>query len=105
MTWSIIQSSHWVNKDKKVKAGAAMNLLHWSYMKRHQVKALYDTFPNSPVIFRKIKSYYFIYYVEWSPLDQPVHTPDLEAMELLLNREFNHEDNYLGRKNELTDYS
>lgn len=82
-----------------------MNLLHWSYMKRHQVKALYDAFPNSPVILRKIKSYYVIYYVQWSKLDPPVHTSDLEAMELLLNREFNHEENYRGRKKELTDYS
>lgn len=82
-----------------------MKLLHWSYMKRHQVKALFDEFPNSPVILRKIKNYYFIYHVEWSQSDSPVHTHDLETMELLLNQEFAHEDHYRSRKKARADYS
>jgi len=48
-----------------------MKLLHWSCMKRHQVKALFDAFPNSPVILRKIKTIIlFTMYNGPSPIHQ-----------------------------------
>lgn len=64
-----------------------MNLVSWTYTKRYNIKAVFDRFPNSNVIFRFIHTYYFIYIVNWSDRDPPVEKVDLEQMELLLNDE------------------
>ncbi|WP_210365197.1 hypothetical protein [Bacillus sp. REN3] len=74
-----------------------MNLIRWSYTKRYNIKAKFDTFPNSAVLFRQIKNYYFVYSVKWSTMDSVVTKKDLEKMELLLNRELGTEDGYRHR--------
>ncbi|MFJ7680455.1 hypothetical protein [Peribacillus butanolivorans] len=66
-------------------------------MRRYNIKAIFDQFPNSPVIFRKIKDYYFIYTIQWTAADAPVGTKELEEMEQLLNRELGTELQYLYR--------
>lgn len=75
-----------------------MQLLKWTYTKRYNIKAFFDIYPNSRVIFRQIGQYYFIYIVNWSEQDLPVLRSDLEKMELLLNRELGTEEAYLNRK-------
>ncbi|MFF5397547.1 hypothetical protein ACFY4F_09150 [Peribacillus butanolivorans] len=67
-------------------------------MRRYNIKAIFDQFPNSPVIFRKIKDYYFIYTIQWTAADAPVGTKELEEMEQLLNRELGTELQYLYRR-------
>ncbi|MGE7065519.1 hypothetical protein [Peribacillus butanolivorans] len=74
-----------------------MQLVKWAYMRRYNIKAIFDQFPNSPVIFRKIKDYYFIYTIQWTAADAPVGTKELEEMEQLLNRELGTELQYLYR--------
>lgn len=74
-----------------------MKLKRWSYTRHYNIKALFDIFPASPVIFRKIKDYYFVYTVKWSPQDPVVHRTDLEEMELLLNRELGTYSHYANR--------
>lgn len=64
-----------------------MKLIKWSYTKRYHIKALFEEFPNSPVIFRKILGYYFIYTVHWSPQDPVVSKVCLEKMEVALNKD------------------
>ena len=64
-----------------------MKLVSWTYTKRYNIKAVFDRFPHSNVIFRLIHKYYFIRIVNWSEKDPPVQTTDLERMELLLNDE------------------
>ncbi|WP_100371745.1 hypothetical protein [Bacillus sp. FJAT-45037] len=64
-----------------------MKLESYSYMKRNRMKAYFDCFPDSPVIFSKIGSYYFVYIVKWSERDLVVKREDLEEMEILLNQE------------------
>lgn len=75
-----------------------MELIKWSYTKRYNIKGLFDAYPNSVVIFRKIKNYYFVYTVQWSMRDPVVTKTALEEMEWLLNRELGLAEDYGGRK-------
>ncbi|ASS93699.1 hypothetical protein BS1321_06760 [Peribacillus simplex NBRC 15720 = DSM 1321] len=75
-----------------------MQLVKWSYMRRYNIKAIFDQFPNSPVIFRKISDYYFVYTIHWTAADGPIGIKELEEMEQLLNRELGTELQYLYRK-------
>lgn len=75
-----------------------MNLIKWSYTKRYNIKAIYDDFPNSTVIFRLINQYYFIYNVKWSENDPPVTKENLEQMEQRLNDELGTGHFYRNRK-------
>ncbi len=75
-----------------------MKLISWTYTKRYNIKAIYDIFPHSNVIFRLIHNYYFIYIVNWSEQDPPVEKKDLVQMELLLNDELGTGHFYRNRK-------
>ncbi|WP_316569968.1 hypothetical protein [Neobacillus sp. YIM B06451] len=75
-----------------------MRLVSWAYTKKYNIKALFDQFPFSPVIFRQIKEYYFIYTVKWNPADPPVRRTNLEEMEMLLNIELGTFEGYQQRK-------
>ena len=75
-----------------------MKLTKWSYTKRYNIKAQFDVFPNSFVIFRQIKDYYFVYTVNWSLGDPVVSKTALEKMEWLLNKELGTLENYSLRK-------
>lgn len=75
-----------------------MELLDWSYTKRYNVKAYFSKFPNSLVIFREIKDYYFVYQVKWSDLDPVVLRDDLEEMEILMNDQLGLKEAYMKRK-------
>ncbi|WP_347941549.1 hypothetical protein AAEY33_05680 [Peribacillus simplex] len=67
-------------------------------MRRYNIRAIFDQFPNSPVIFRKIRDYYFVYTINWTVADAPIGIKELEEMEQLLNRELGTELQYLYRK-------
>ncbi len=75
-----------------------MKLLHWSYMKRNHIKAQFDLFPQSVVVFRRIKQYFFVYNVIWNANDSAVQGHDLELMEFLLNEEMGTDRAYLNRR-------
>ncbi|TYS15002.1 hypothetical protein FZC78_17055 [Rossellomorea vietnamensis] len=75
-----------------------MKLTRWSYSRRFNIKASFDSFPHSTVLFRKIKGYYFVYNVYWSPDDPVVTRRELIEMELLLNRELGSEEEYINRR-------
>ncbi|WP_071459679.1 hypothetical protein [Bacillus massilinigeriensis] len=64
-----------------------MNLIRWAYTRRYNIKAEFDTFPHSNVIFRQIGSFYFVYIVNWSKEDPFVTRSDLEEMEELMNND------------------
>ncbi|MFD1707783.1 hypothetical protein ACFSCZ_13740 [Siminovitchia sediminis] len=74
-----------------------MELLDWSYTRHYNIKARFEPFVHSEVIFRQIKDYYFIYHVRWSEKDPVVLRSHLEDMEILLNRELGTEHSYLNR--------
>lgn len=71
-----------------------MKLTKWSYTKRYNIKAQFDVFPNSVVIFRQIKDYYFVYTVNWSLTDPVVSKTALGEMEWLLNKELGTLESY-----------
>ncbi|RFU70936.1 hypothetical protein D0469_03020 [Peribacillus saganii] len=75
-----------------------MKLKTWSFARRNTIKAIFDEFPNSLVIFRRVKYYYFVYTVDWSAIDPPVSRDNLEEMEWLINKELDHSENYRNRK-------
>ena len=75
-----------------------MKMMYWEYAKCGRVKARFDKFPNSTVIFRLIKSYYFVYTVDWSETDHVITKIDLEEAALLINRELGLEEEFLNRK-------
>ncbi|ADH99072.1 hypothetical protein [Salisediminibacterium selenitireducens] len=64
-----------------------MELTDWTYGKQKQVKAWFSDFPHSTVVMRSLSDYYFIYMIDWSDRDQPVHRHDLEEMEQIMNDE------------------
>ncbi|TLS37175.1 hypothetical protein [Pseudalkalibacillus caeni] len=80
-----------------------MELLDWGYSRRYNIKAVFDRFPNSLVVFRMIRDYYFVYIVNWSEDDPIVTRPDLKQMELLLNQELGTLGEYRKRKTYIED--
>ncbi|MEK4564182.1 hypothetical protein MKX54_05800 [Alkalihalobacillus sp. FSL R5-0424] len=81
-----------------MSGGMHMKLISYSYQKRGKMKAIYDRFSESPVIFCKINGYYFVYYVRWSENDPIVTTQDLVDMEIELNLEMETIEAYRRRK-------
>jgi hypothetical protein len=75
-----------------------MEITKWSYTKKYNIKAIFNEYPNSIVIFRQIKDYYFIYTVKWALSDPVVTKYALKEMEWLLNRELGTEESYRQRK-------
>ncbi|WP_083802856.1 hypothetical protein [Bacillus sp. SG-1] len=75
-----------------------MKLNKWSYSKRNNIKASFNSFPHSIVLFRRIKDYYFVYNVYWSTHDPIVSREHLVEMEILLNRELGTEQEYINRR-------
>ena len=75
-----------------------MRLLDWGFTRRNGIKAKFDRFPKSIVIFRRINQYYFVYTVDWSVNGSVVTKADLETMGLLMNIELGLETGYLNRK-------
>jgi hypothetical protein len=75
-----------------------MKMLKWSYTKKYNIIAVYDQFPNSPVIFRQIKDYYFVYSIKWSFVDPQITRRHLVVMEELLNIELETYNFYKKRK-------
>lgn len=74
-----------------------MKLLHWEYTRKYQVKCIFDEFPHTVFIFRKIKDYYFLF--SMTGLDkQAVPTEkDYVQMEYTLNKELYSLDAYRQR--------
>lgn len=75
-----------------------MKLVRWSYMRRNQVKGLFDCFPEAVIIFKRIKNYYFIHSAEWTGSPQLIAKQQMEEMEYLLNKEMGFLRGYLKRK-------
>ncbi|MFC7395285.1 hypothetical protein [Scopulibacillus cellulosilyticus] len=75
-----------------------MKLLDWQFTRRRGIKAIFDEFPNSVVIFRLINHFYFVYTIDWSKDDRIVTKADLDKMGILINRELGTEQGYLNRK-------
>jgi hypothetical protein len=74
-----------------------MQLLDWSYTKKYSIKAVFQPFSHSTVIFRQIKDYYFVYTVHWSSRDPIVTRNDLETMEILMNKALGTDQAYFRR--------
>jgi hypothetical protein len=87
-----------IKETNSYKGAAYLKLIKWSYSRRYNIKASFDHFPHSMVLFRRIKDYYFIYNVYWSAQDPIVARRHLEEMELLLNRELGSEQQYINRR-------
>lgn len=64
-----------------------MKLFHWSYTRKYQIKGIFDTFPDTVVVFRQINGYYFINTMKGlNPIDLPTRKHYVQ-MEYLINKE------------------
>ena len=64
-----------------------MHLLNWSYTRKYQIKGIFDLFPDTVVIFRKINGYYFIRTMKGlDSLSLPTRNHYVQ-MEYLVNKE------------------
>lgn len=75
-----------------------VKLIQWAYTRKYQIKAVFEPFPSTIVLFRKISDYYFIF--SMSGLD-PYMLPnrkDYVRMEYLLNKELGTLQAYKDRK-------
>ncbi|GEN82657.1 hypothetical protein SLU01_09690 [Sporosarcina luteola] len=75
-----------------------MKLLHWEYTRKYQVKGIFDEFPETVFLFRRVKDYYFLF--SMSGLDQHAipSKKDYVRMEYILNKELYSLDAYRQRK-------
>lgn len=75
-----------------------MKLLHWEYTRKYQIKGIFDEFPETIFLFRRVKDYYFLF--SMSGLDKHAipSKRDYVRMEYLLNKELYSLEAYLQRK-------
>lgn len=77
-----------------------MNLLHWSYTKKYQIKAIFDSYPDMMIIFRSVGHYYFVFTTSGIVSVPSPSRKDYVEMELLINLELDKLTSYLNRKNQ-----
>ncbi|WP_281975852.1 hypothetical protein [Halobacillus litoralis] len=78
--------------------GFFIQLMRWSYSRKKMVRGYFDKFPFSTVYFRRIRSYYIVYMVDWSESDPVISKGDREEMQQLINCELGREKEYQQRK-------
>ncbi len=76
-----------------------MKLLQWSYTQKHQIKAIFDSFPDMIIIFRSVGNYYFVFTTKGSVTITSPNRKDYVEMELLINLELGKLTSYMNRKN------
>lgn len=64
-----------------------MKLLQWEYTRKYQVKCIFDEFPHTVFIFRKVKDYYFLFSMSGLDKHAVPTKKDYVRMEYLLNKE------------------
>lgn len=75
-----------------------MKINHWSYTCKYQVKCVFDLFPDTVVVFRKINGYYFINSMKGlDPLSLPTRKSYVQ-MEYLINKELDTLSAYKNRR-------
>jgi hypothetical protein len=75
-----------------------LKLIHWSYVKRYQVKAIFDEFPDMILVLRSISSYYFVFTTTGSVGHTYPNRKDYVEMELLVNEQLQTLPAYIKRK-------
>lgn len=75
-----------------------MNIVHWNYTRKYRIKCVFDTFPATVVLFRKITDYYFIFSMSGVDEHSLPNRNDYERMEYVLNAELGTLPAYLNRK-------
>jgi hypothetical protein len=74
-----------------------MDIIKWGYMRRGQRKAVFDKYPNTTVIFRRVRGYFLVYSIGWDEKDGVIERDDISKMEVLLNKELGLHENYSER--------
>ncbi|WP_257125456.1 hypothetical protein [Bhargavaea cecembensis] len=72
--------------------------MQWSYTRKYQVKAIFDDFPETVFLFRRIGDYYFLFSSrggEYGPLPERRH---YAVMEELVNGELGTIEHYRNRR-------
>ncbi|MET3574875.1 hypothetical protein ACFFIY_10355 [Bhargavaea ullalensis] len=75
-----------------------MKLMQWAYTRKYQVKALFDDFPETVFLFRRIGDYYFLYSSRGGEYGMLPERRDYTAMEELVNEELGTLNHYQNRR-------
>ncbi|WP_245807805.1 hypothetical protein [Halobacillus massiliensis] len=76
----------------------SIELVKWSYSGIKKVRGYFSKFPHSVIYFRRARSYYLVYTLDWDERDPVMTEGDREEMQVLLNEELGHISAYKKRK-------
>ncbi|MFD1203703.1 MULTISPECIES: hypothetical protein [Sporosarcina] len=74
-----------------------MKILQWEYTRKYQVKCIFDEFPETVFLFRRVKDYYFLFSMNGLNKNAIPERKDYVRMEYLLNKELCTLDSYRNR--------
>ncbi|SIT80866.1 hypothetical protein [Edaphobacillus lindanitolerans] len=75
-----------------------MKLMQWAYTRKYQVKAVFDDFPETVFLFRRIGEYYFLFSSRGGEYGRLPERHDYAVMEELVNGELGTLHQYRNRR-------
>ncbi|MGM9920625.1 MAG: hypothetical protein ACI33O_05215 [Bhargavaea sp.] len=75
-----------------------MKLMQWAYARKYQIKAVFDDFPETVFLFRRIGEFYFLFSCTGGEFTRLPERSDYNRMEELINEELGTLEHYLNRR-------
>ncbi|MFC7364937.1 MULTISPECIES: hypothetical protein [Bhargavaea] len=75
-----------------------MKLMQWAYARKYQIKAVFDDFPETVFLFRRIGEFYFLFSCTGGEFTRLPERCDYNRMEELINEELGTLEHYLNRR-------
>ncbi|GKV57504.1 hypothetical protein NCCP2222_34510 [Sporosarcina sp. NCCP-2222] len=75
-----------------------MKIDHWAYARKYQIKCVFDKYPSTVFLFRRVADYYFIFSSSGIDVNEIPSPKDYVRMEYLLNKELGTLQAYRNRK-------
>ncbi|SEJ17078.1 hypothetical protein SAMN04488127_1171 [Bhargavaea ginsengi] len=75
-----------------------MKIVQWAYARKYQIKAVFDDFPETVFLFRRIGEYYFLFSCTGGEFTRLPEREDYGQMEELVNEELGTLEHYLNRR-------
>lgn len=75
-----------------------MKNVQWAYARKYQIKAVFDDFPETVFLFRRIGEYYFLFSCTGGEFTRLPERGDYSRMEELVNEELGTLEHYLNRR-------
>lgn len=75
-----------------------MKLVQWAYARKYQIKAVFEEFPETVFLFRRIGDFYFLFSCTGGEYTRLPERSDYGRMEELINEELGTLESYLNRR-------